>query len=975
MKNVIRRSVSAVLALLIASAVFLPLSGVYADRVRAAEGVPGDVNKDGTVNNKDISALFRYINGFDVDVDTIACDVTGDGKINNKDVTLLFKHVSGADVTIFYGVPHTDDPNNIFMNWTPSSASAFGTLKQTVVTSSDGSVTLSYQKNGIVKDPYAVLDIAKYVQLTGRDPLEGAEGSYIVFRMKSTGDGYMKVYAGASDSSDSGSVCYIPDGEWRWAVVDMTGTSLTSEETLSSIRIDWTGSSVTEGSAMTVSEIGFFRTFEEVCEHTGLSAGELMPKPVETPEIPDDISPYYTAAGSTLERVVEDGRDAIKLTTANKTARININASALAALENGMVTRAHYLAVSFKVSGMSSGTVYLNTVADVSGKSASSAQTAKIDTENDGWQGVIFDMRNLSLDEEAIKRIVIDFTGFTSDTELFFGGVTVTPYINHALTACGSSKYLLNYDESLSDNDPLANETLTADEEDPRVRLWFDHTTEKTDRDVTVSGGRTGYTVRMAKNESENCQFFVVPYKDTKISVTVDPFANGENTVPFELYYEYYHNIENVLKPDALPPYTGPVDVPANTSQGFMIQLTTSPETPAGTYTSVVHVYDAETGAEIRRAPVAVRVWDFEISDKTELRTAFALWTSYMTDSYNWEKVSFTPDEVHKNYFEFFDKYRINIMDIPGGMTSSYGVKWMQRDRVNTARWYNRDMSVSEDLGYTPDWLDKVLYYSVDEPKSQEQFAQLIEHANQIRQNTPDYRMVSPMDGDLDMTSDGKIVPFSESDIDQVGYMSQAVTVWCPKLSAFTSRDQRFISQVSFLQSEEQDAKYGVFTDRMKKEVEDGDELWAYICVNPTEPYTNWQIKSDGTEAIVSAWQMKQLGVTGMLYWAVDYWREAFWYQGASWVHAGYGDGMLIYSGYAFGLPCPISSIRLESVRDGIEDYQMLCMLEEALGAEEAADMVSRITTSVVTYADNDDYIHAVRVLLGDTLESVLSGN
>ena len=167
MKNVIRRSVSAVLALLIASAVFLPLSGVYADRVRAAEGVPGDVNKDGTVNNKDISALFRYINGFDVDVDTIACDVTGDGKINNKDVTLLFKHVSGADVTIFYGVPHTDDPNNIFMNWTPSSASAFGTLKQTVVTSSDGSVTLSYQKNGIVKDPYAVLDIAKYVQLTG----------------------------------------------------------------------------------------------------------------------------------------------------------------------------------------------------------------------------------------------------------------------------------------------------------------------------------------------------------------------------------------------------------------------------------------------------------------------------------------------------------------------------------------------------------------------------------------------------------------------------------------------------------------------------------------------------------------------------------------------------------------------------------------------------------------------------------------
>ena len=55
------------------------------------------------------------------------------------------------------------------------------------------------------------------------------------------------------------------------------------------------------------------------------------------------------------------------------------------------------------------------------------------------------------------------------------------------------------------------------------------------------------------------------------------------------------------------------------------------------------------------------------------------------------------------------------------------------------------------------------------------------------------------------------------------------------------------------------------------------------------------------------------------------------------------------------------------------EEIERNRMLEEALGAEEAADMVSRITTSVVTYADNDDYIHAVRVLLGDTLERILT--
>ncbi|MBO7406431.1 MAG: hypothetical protein J6V14_02280, partial [Clostridia bacterium] len=67
-------------------------------------------------------------------------------------------------------------------------------------------------------------------------------------------------------------------------------------------------------------------------------------------------------------------------------------------------------------------------------------------------------------------------------------------------------------------------------------------------------------------------------------------------------------------------------------------------------------------------------------------------------------------------------------------------------------------------------------------------------------------------------------------------------------------------------------------------------------------------------------------------------------------------------------------TMRLESIRDGIEDYQMLCMLEELLGREAVDDIIHRITTSVVTYTKDDDYIHAVRILLGDTLERALNG-
>ena len=56
----------------------------------------GDVNGDGTVNNKDIMALFAYLSGINAAVNEEMTDVNGDGHVNNKDVTYLFRYVSGT---------------------------------------------------------------------------------------------------------------------------------------------------------------------------------------------------------------------------------------------------------------------------------------------------------------------------------------------------------------------------------------------------------------------------------------------------------------------------------------------------------------------------------------------------------------------------------------------------------------------------------------------------------------------------------------------------------------------------------------------------------------------------------------------------------------------------------------------------------------------------------------------------------------
>ena len=65
------------------------------------EYMPGDINGDDKVNNKDVLRLLKYHSDWDVDVKDTVLDVNGDGELNNKDVTRLFQYLSGWDVKIY----------------------------------------------------------------------------------------------------------------------------------------------------------------------------------------------------------------------------------------------------------------------------------------------------------------------------------------------------------------------------------------------------------------------------------------------------------------------------------------------------------------------------------------------------------------------------------------------------------------------------------------------------------------------------------------------------------------------------------------------------------------------------------------------------------------------------------------------------------------------------------------------------------
>lgn len=69
-------------------------------RVPDEDATPGDVNEDGSVDNKDMVVMMRVLAGWKIPMNLAAADVNGDGAYSVKDVALLQQYLNGWDVEI-----------------------------------------------------------------------------------------------------------------------------------------------------------------------------------------------------------------------------------------------------------------------------------------------------------------------------------------------------------------------------------------------------------------------------------------------------------------------------------------------------------------------------------------------------------------------------------------------------------------------------------------------------------------------------------------------------------------------------------------------------------------------------------------------------------------------------------------------------------------------------------------------------------
>ena len=70
-----------------------------------------------------------------------------------------------------------------------------------------------------------------------------------------------------------------------------------------------------------------------------------------------------------------------------------------------------------------------------------------------------------------------------------------------------------------------------------------------------------------------------------------------------------------------------------------------------------------------------------------------------------------------------------------------------------------------------------------------------------------------------------------------------------------------------------------------------------------------------------------------------------------------------------------MASLRLESVRDGIEDFEYLTMLEEIYGKDVVDAIITKWTTGLGEYSTDTEAFRELRAQLGALLEKAVNEN
>lgn len=161
------------------------------------------------------------------------------------------------------------------------------------------------------------------------------------------------------------------------------------------------------------------------------------------------------------------------------------------------------------------------------------------------------------------------------------------------------------------------------------------------------------------------------------------------------------------------------------------------------------------------------------------------------------------------------------------------------------------------------------------------------------------------------------------------------LTLWCPEQYKF--KDQAFRDAVKQRQS---------FGERF---------IWYNCCSN--SPVMSYYVESIPVSIRMHSWMQYEFGIEGILYWdTVHFGVLNDPYEDLYYEKFGAGEGILLYPGIKYGMKTPVSSIRLEQIFHGQQDYEYLFMLDEYLKLNQFEVTSSEIISKLMVNLYSDGY-------------------
>ena len=509
-----------------------------------------------------------------------------------------------------------------------------------------------------------------------------------------------------------------------------------------------------------------------------------------------------------------------------------------------------------------------------------------------------------------------------------------------------------------------------------KVDVWGCHSSVKILQDIPAE--RYAYyktaaeiSLVMARGEYEGGQIIITPDSDVSsynVSVTDLTTGDGENTIPKErisVYHERYipvsknpemNGVDLGMYPDALVPFSaikayGENKIKAKQNQGLYVTIETSLEQPVGEYSGSLTI-DIDNLTKI--VPITVNVLDLTVSEEATAKNIFLNDWVYMhgelnssqemVDAYAEKLIEYrlAPQRVIEEYVlndEGIEKYvnkmaeylvrkRVSNLDIPYASTRLDGQEVI--DPVVFEKTLNKFIDKSLELNYNlmkkltlyNRMLDEATFFGMAPEKikgNAKVFNTTIEKvANDLANRTDIDESLLVLRNEM-VESVRKIphvctFPFTAqyADFDSDEY----INVNCPMFNYMDSEEAR----KRYSQSEKQ------------------PEMWWYGCDVPHSPYVNYHVdNADTLNCRLLSWMQADYGIVGNLYWATNNYKskEDYFATDASFGSSQNLEGVLFYPGGQYGLDEPIASLRLEAIRDGLEEYELIVELKkkyEALG-------------------------------------------